>query len=79
VVIVIPELDHGPRQIVLITERAQARRVEEKVPSANSRTKTQPARGQDPNKMSAGKEQDISRNLADTLDHTVRPLADLLR
>jgi len=22
---------------------------------------------------------DISRNLADTLDHTVRPLADLLR
>src|SRR6266567_2460281 len=62
---------------VLITERAQACRAEQKISAPSSRTKCQPSGGQDPNKVSAGKQQYVSSDTADTLDHAVRPRADL--
>src|SRR5215510_5220575 len=77
VVIVIPEADHGPGQIMFVAERAQARRVEQKISTPASRSKRQPASGQNANKVSAGKEQDVSRNAAKTLDHAVRPRTNL--
>src|SRR5271169_3733118 len=73
--IIIPKPDHRLGKLVLIAERAQARRSQEKMPAYWSRTERQPARGKHSNEVSAGKEQYDSRNCADTLDHTVRPLA----
>src|ERR1700757_2623898 len=47
------------------------------MPAHWSRTERQPAGGKNSNEVSAGKEQYVSRNCADTLDHTVRTLAYL--
>ena len=79
VVIVIPKPDHGPGQIVFITERAQARRTQQKIPASDTRSQPQPAGGQHANKVSAGKEQYIARDPPDTLNDAVGPLADLFR
>ena len=75
--IVIPKPDHRLGKLVLIAERAQARRSQEKIPARWSRSERQPPGGKNSNEVSAGKEQYVSRNCADTLDHTVRPLAYL--
>src|SRR4029453_8053291 len=66
-------------EIVLITERAQARWIEQKIFASSSWAKSQPARRQHPNKMSAGKKQHVTRNCADALHYTVRAFADLFR
>src|SRR5208282_1594155 len=76
-VIVIPEPDHWPGQIVLITERAEARRTQQKIFAPSSRAQSQPAGGQHANEVSARKQQYIPFDAADSLDDAIRAFADL--
>jgi hypothetical protein len=75
--IVIPKTNHRLGKAVLITERTQACRAQQKILARGSGIKSQPPGGKNANEVSAGKEQYISRNRADTLNNTVCPLADL--
>ena len=79
VIIVVPQSDHGLGQIAFITQCAETRRAEQKIPSLRSGSEGEPAGGQDTNEVSAGEQQYVSRDAADTLDHAVRALADLHR
>src|SRR5882724_9396897 len=75
--IVIPKSDHRLGKIVFVTERAQTRRAQQKILTNGYWIERQPSGGKNPNEMSAGKEQYVSRDRTDTLDYTVRPLGYL--
>jgi len=61
---------------MFVTEDAQAGRDEQKKP-ASRRFEPQPASGEHPQEMPAGKQQHITVNSADALDHAIRPRANL--
>jgi hypothetical protein len=77
--IVIPKLNHWLRKIVLITERAKARRAESKIPASQSWSESKPPRGQDSDEVAAGKQQHVSGDGTDTLNHSVGSLLNLVR
>src|SRR5580704_1730925 len=62
---------------MLITQRAQARRSKQQMLCHAPRTESQPAVGQNPNEVSAGKKEHVARNGAGTLHYAVCPLAYL--
>src|SRR5262249_12706114 len=76
VMVVIPEPDNWLRQVMLIADRAETGRIQQKIPSPNSRAEAQPAGDQYANKMSTGKKKYIFGNITDPCDDTVRALAD---
>ena len=63
VTIVIPKPDHRPGKCVLITERAQARRVYREMAAQTTGSKVEPPRSEHPNEMSAGEKKDVVRRL----------------
>jgi hypothetical protein len=65
------------RKIVFVPDGAQTRRTQQQIPARVSWISPKPPIGENANEMSAGKEQYISRNRADTLNYTVCPLANL--
>src|SRR5271166_2311254 len=78
-IIVIPKADRRVGKSVFVAERAQARRVQQKIPACTSRSQPKPTGSQNPKEVAAGKKQHISRNCADAQHYAVRPLADLGR
>src|SRR4051794_38368284 len=75
---VVPEADHRPRRVVLISQGAETRRLQQKI-SSRGRRQSQPSRGQNSQEMSAGKEQHIPVNSPHALNDAIGPRADLLR
>src|SRR5580698_918881 len=64
---------------MLITERAQARRVQQQMLSHAAWAESQPAVGQHPDEMSAGKKEHIAGDCSGTLHHAIRALTYLRR
>ncbi len=64
---------------MLITQRAQARRANEQILCHAPWIESQPAAGQNPDEVSAGKKEYVGSNCADTPHHAVRPFAYLCR
>jgi hypothetical protein len=77
VMIVIPKSDHWLGKFVFITERAQARRAQQKILASGCWIEPQPAGGYNPNKMSTGKQQYVSGDCTETLDDPFCPLTYL--
>src|SRR5262245_46820216 len=75
---IVPQTNHGLGQVVLVSERAQACRAQEKETSG-SRLEAEPAGGEHPEKMSARKQQHVARSPAHPAHHLVGPRAHLRR
>jgi hypothetical protein len=73
---VIPKLDHGLRQIVLVAKRAQAGRGQQEI-SASLRFQPQPSRSQYPQKVPTRKNQNVALDRAHAANHTVSPRSNL--
>src|SRR6516164_7295092 len=73
---VIPQLDCRLGEIVLVAKRAQTRSAQQET-FARLRFESKPTSGQDPEKVSARKNQDIPLHRAHALDHTISPRANL--
>src|ERR1700756_5496325 len=76
---VIPQLDHWARQLFLVAHRTQACSAQHEPAGVGRHFKSNPARREDPNEMSAGKNQHVTLDCAYTFDRAVRPCADLAR
>ena len=73
---VIPKLDHGLRQIVLVAKRAQAGRAQQEI-SASLRFQPQPSRSQYPQKVPTRKNQNVALDRAHAANHTISPRSNL--
>src|SRR5262245_10681031 len=69
---VVPQSNHGTGPCVLVAELAQARRPQKEASSSPWR-EAEPARGQDPQEMSAREEQDVALDGTHPVYHAVGP------
>src|SRR5215831_16732133 len=73
---VIPQLDCRLRQIVLVAKRAQTGRAQQEI-FARLSFQSKPTSGQDSEKVSARKNQNISLNCAHAFNHAISPCPNL--
>src|SRR5262249_30666588 len=73
----VPQPDHRARRLVLVAERAQARRAEHEEPAVDARFEPEPTRRQHPDEVAAREQQDVPPDRAHAPDHRVGPRADL--
>src|SRR5260370_18346751 len=69
---VIPQCNHWLRQVVFVTECAQAGRTEQEV-SSSRRFKPQPATGKNAQKVPARKQQDVTLDGTNAIDYAFGP------
>jgi len=74
--IIVPEPDDWPEQVMFVAKSTEACRAQQKIPASGSRSKAQPACSQHSNEVSAAEDEYILSNLAETPNDTVRALAD---
>src|SRR6516162_7515468 len=73
--VIVPKLDRRLGQFVLVTQRAQARSAQQKVPPSR-RVETEPTSGEHPQEMPARKNQHIAFDCAHSAHNAVGPRAD---
>src|SRR6185369_16025832 len=75
---VIPQADHGPGEVVFISQCAQTGGAQHERPRVCRRFDTNPAGGQYPNEVSAGEKQHVTLHRAHAAYYAVRPSCRLL-
>ena len=73
VMIVVPQSDHWPGQLVLIADGTQACCAKHEPLCIGRHFKPNPAGREYPNEMSAGKKQDLARYRAHAVHHAISP------
>src|SRR5258706_14536652 len=74
---IVPQANHRLGKVVLVPERAQARRAQQEE-SAGARFETEPTRGEHPQEMPARKQQHVRLEAAHLAHHAIGPGTDLL-